>query len=79
MKIEVLDNADEVADEAAAIIADRGQDRGHGARPLRHRRQRRPHAVGDAACAGAAASAWDSVHLFQVDERVAPPAIPTAT
>ena len=50
-----------------------GARRGRGARPLHVRRQRRPHAVGDAAAARAQEDVpWPAVHVFQVDERVAP-------
>ena len=72
MKIEVLDNADEVADEAAAIIASDAKiavvERGRfvmavsgGHTPWAMLR----------ALAGMQVP-WDGVHVLQVDERVAP-------
>ena len=73
MQIEILPDADAVATRAAQFIAAAGARGGRGARPLHVRGERRPHAVADAARArGARTCRGPSVHLFQVDERVAP-------
>jgi 6-phosphogluconolactonase len=72
MKIEVLDNADEVADEAAAIIASDAKiavvERGRFVMAVSGGRT--PWAM-LRALAGMQVP-WDGVHVLQVDERVAP-------
>ena len=50
MKIEVLPDADAVAREAAKIIAAEASGGCRGARPFHYGRQRRSHAVANAAC-----------------------------
>ena len=72
-KIDVLADADAVAQAAAQFIAGAGGGGDRGARPLHVRGERRPHAVGDAARArGRGRATGRTCTSFQVDERVAP-------
>jgi 6-phosphogluconolactonase len=79
MKVEVLDNAEAVAEEAAAIIAT-------DARIATAERGRFVMAVSGGRTPWAMLRAlagmqvpWESVHILQADERVAPAGIPTGT
>ena len=57
---------------AAAHIAARARAAVSRARPVLRRAERRAHAVEDARTPGRADLPWNGVHVFQVDERVAP-------
>ena len=71
MKVEILADADTVAQQAAVFAAP-SAGRRRRARTICRGGQRRPHAVADAPGPGRRTGAVGQVHVVQVDERVAP-------
>ena len=72
MKIEVHPDDDVGRPQGGGDHRRRRARGGIVARALHHGGQRRPHAVADVARIGRRTIPWESVHVVQVDERVAP-------